>query len=324
VFDDLTQKDYLMYDEPHDEAKYTCNFENIDGSAVTRDLLMNTKVPLLITGVVDKWKAMEEWTLTNLQKHYASEIFTVNLTHTHTTQQILENDNSYHIGLLQRYGECYSDGKTCTHEWPECFAPNFYGRLYSPFIANNIAKHTNIPTYLLPSKTLQIGIGKGVGIGVIPEEHPRSWWANIVGTKRWVLHPPTINVPTSLFKDRTKNTCNVLRRHESTMYCDQKPGTILWLPDGWHHETCHTENFSVGIGAISNEYADHPKPNPNVCGIRNKTFHIENHAKDTSGKRDTIAASNIIQSNDFIEYTIDSIPYCQENNCITLSNFTNA
>lgn len=323
--DTLKKMDYLEYNKPQND--YTCQFENIDGSAVTRDLLMNTKVPLLITGVADKWKAIEEWKLENLQKHYASEVFTANLTHTNTINQLLENDNLYHIGLLQRYGECYSDGKSCIDNKHSCFSPNFYGRLYSPFIAN-MAKHINIPDYLTPSKTFQIGLGKGAGIGVIPEEHPRSWWANIVGTKRWVIHPETMNSPHQLFKNRRQNNCDVPDRHENTMYCDQKPGTILWIPDGWWHETCHTEDFSIGIGAISNEHADHPKSNPNVCEIRNKEHHGDQNANDKNGNRDTVAASEIMfnHNEDFTEYTIDSLPYCQKHNCITLSelNVANA
>jgi hypothetical protein len=302
---------------------YSCKLPRVHINDVTRKMLMEAREPMLIEGVVENWDAVKRWKKEALLQSRENDVFAVNATSTFMLKTVLTSERRYHVGLVQRNGECYNDGEKCISEWSymNCLSPNFYERLYSPFVADTIEKDVNIPESLTPLKVMQIGVGTGVGTGVVPEEHPRSWWANVIGTKRWVLHPPTLNPPSSVFTERALG-CNVRYIHSDTQFCDQPAQTIMWLPDGWWHETCNVEEYTIGAGALSNEFAD-AQIEKNTCGVKNidmhKNFTLEDSKEDPKA-RDYVATNKIMfqDTEEYREYSISDIAYCKDHRCLTL------
>ena len=97
----------------------------------------------------------------------------------------------------------------------------------------------------------------GRGTGIVPEDHPSAWFAVIKGRKRWAFHPPNrLRLPNhwaGVFTERGQGSCAIPQLYTSTVLCDQPPGSIVWTPPGWYHETCTLDDFTIGIGALSCE-----------------------------------------------------------------------
>ena len=129
-----------------------------------------------------------------------------------------------------------------------------------------------------------MGIGTSAGSGVRVEEHPSSWFAAIVGRKRWAMHPPNTNIPHDLMSSRP--SCSLKMRFPTTVTCDQPAGTVMWVPDGWYHETCGLDYFSVGLGGTTFEGPDE-------------------YVEGLTGPEGTECSSR------FDEYQLKDIPYCE-------------
>ena len=112
----------------------------------------------------------------------------------------------------------------------------------------------HVPLYFQPMSTFQMGIGSGVGVGVPPENHPSSWFAAVVGRKRWLLHPDSEPEPREMMARRTRDPrlqCKPSGKTTSTLDCIQNAGEVMWVPNYWWHETCGLDEFSAGIGGIT-------------------------------------------------------------------------
>lgn len=196
----------------------------------------------------------------------------------------VEHSGNVPLGqLLQRTGK-YNMGHMV---WPadDCYKERF--RPYSPFLSTTAADY-EVPSYLKPMRTFQMGIGTGEGIGVPPENHPSAWFAAVVGRKRWILTPPGPQPPPAMLN---YPGCLVQKKATASLTCDQLAGDLLWVPDWWWHETCGLDNFSVGIGGITYENAD----------------------KDTRTRPCAVSEG---------EYRSQDIKYCQEHGCPGLENAT--
>ena len=74
------------------------------------------------------------------------------------------------------------------------------------------------------------------------------------------------------------------------VHCDQPPGSIMWIPAGWVHETCGLDVYSVGMGALSFDGADEMPLKMSGC-----------------------------PDNNFgTEYQLDAAPFCQHEPCLSL------
>jgi hypothetical protein len=193
----------------------------------------------------------------------------VEKTHNEELGTLLAQNGRYHMGHLV---------------WPadDCYAERF--RPYSPFL-NATGADYEVPAYLQPMKTFQMGIGTGEGIGVPPEDHPSAWFAAVVGRKRWILTPPGPQPPRAM---ATHQGCHVDRKTTISQTCDQQEGDILWVPDFWWHETCGLDSYSVGIGGITYEGAGAVPSGRRMC----------------SAERG--------------EYRVADVPYCQDHSCPSL------
>ena len=152
-----------------------CDLEEVEWSRVTREMLMASQKPFLITGLTSNWSAHANWGREDILRLHADEPFQLHATSNSTLGKLLEWNGKYHMGhATYPPGSCYSD------PW----------RPYSPMLFGALADDYWLPTWLGPMVTFQMGVGTGYGIGVPPENHPSSWFAVIKGRKRWVLRPP--------------------------------------------------------------------------------------------------------------------------------------
>ena len=180
-----------------------------------------------------------------------------------------------------------------------------------------------MPRFLTPTGTLQMGIGNGLGVGVPPEHHPSSWFAAVVGRKRWVFHPNEGEPPGVLRSSSDEGASGIgqgadakfginekgvacelvkpLRRGGLT--CDQDVGEVIWTPSYWWHETCGLDDYSVGLGGVT--YTGVHRATPETCDKATKDVYYtpgqENkdapHAEYGYGSR---------------PYGVKDIAYCQE------------
>jgi len=245
-----------------------CDLAVIDHSEMNRTWLLDQRQPLIIRGVTESWLARQRWGREEILEARGEEPFHMGVDATDSLASLLKKRGRYFLGhIVFPRDDCYME----------------VARPYSPFLAT-VADEFEVPDYLQPMRTFQMGIGDGHGVGVAPEEHPSSWFAMIKGLKRWVVHPPN-KVPPPRMMTRQ---CELLVQANTTQICDQREGEVLWLPHGWWHETCGLEGFSVGIGGITYK-----------------------GATDSAGPRPCV--------NDG-EYKIGDIPYCQSNHCPDISH----
>ena len=238
-----------------------CDFKTVSINGLTREQLLTAEQPFIINDVIGNWSALEKWTEENFMSNYGDEIFHLHDTYNETVSDLLK-PGAYKMGHVLQKGHCYAD------PW----------RPYSPLLMGKLRDDYFIPEQFLPMGTFQIGIGRGKGVGVPPEDHTSSWFAMVSGTKRWVVHPPSKTEPPELMK-RPNCNVDVSKKSENTMICDQREGDILWLPNYWWHETCGIEDYSVGMGALTYEGCEAPPgAHPPKCqpnGNEKKVYSVQ-------------------------------------------------
>jgi len=286
---------------PH--APSGCDLQSFSHAELNRSFVLNASRPFLIRGATDGWPARTKWGAQNITDEYGGDVFSVGPDGEETLGEVIAREGAYHTGQMNHEHDCYADGfdlpacaqgATSSDARCEGVAKQFE-RKYSPLLAAAAADH-DIPSYLLPLRALQLGIGRGRTIGVRPEEHPSAWWANIKGTKRWLLHPPDASEQEVELLTDTPRSCAVSSRYTNTLFCDQQEGDILWVPAGWLHETCALDSYSVGLGGISFEGADRPQGAPeHACAT----------IKLPTGKTHR-------------EYRLTVVPYCKAHPCPSL------
>lgn len=207
----------------------------IDHRQLNRSALRAQRTPLFITGLTDGWLAHERWSRSELLARYGSHAFALSPDENVTISRVL-SDRRYHLAHAERDG---------------CYHPT-HGP-YSPFLLSSIAADYAYPEMLQQPSILQMGLGDGdgggrSGLGVPPESHSSSWLAQIKGSKRWVLHPPSARKPCASLGG---GSCELRRWSEETLVCEHEEGEVMWTPEGWWHETCALGAFSIAIGALT-------------------------------------------------------------------------
>jgi hypothetical protein len=285
-----------------DEAMGCSELRAYPAEQVNRSFLLHASAPLLILGATDgSWG---DWSAEQLLARHASDVFAVGRSGDKTVGEVLQDAGRYHTGQVNLLHDCYHDGVS----WPDCgegegqmpdcehVAP-FLQRQFSPFLASKMrhGMEAAMPAYLKPLRALQLALSNGTATGVRTEEHPSAWWANLEGRKRWLFHPPTEanpGKPSDLLLKRGRASCAARFRLTSTVACDQPEGSVMWVPPGWHHETCSLDSFSAGVGALSFDGADMPPPQG----------HTHECPRGAQGD----------------EYRLDETTYCQSAECAPL------
>lgn len=250
-------------------------------SNLSRDDLDNAAKPFFIDGVTEAWSAFETWTATNIAT-VLDELgpFHMHDTHNESLRRLLTTRDYVMTHQLFPPNACYNDPY----------------RPYSPVLSSSaFLDAVRVPKLFTPMATWQAGIGATRGVGVPPENHPSSWFAMIIGEKRWVVHPPDRgNDPPTLLDRHSNSGCafDVNSFRKDTIMFTQRSGDLLWLPSWWWHETCGVDAFSFGLGGITF---------PNCC-------HEDDRAYDCRGSTE-----------EGHSYSVLDIEYCRENHC---SNIT--
>jgi hypothetical protein len=260
-----------------------CDLWRIDvrQTELTRELLEGAPFPFIIDGLTANWSALEGWRREAILAEHGDAPYHLHSTYSKTLRELLEWEGKYHMGhAVYPKSACYSD------PW----------RPYTPMLFDHLAASYHVPPYFHPMSTFQMGIGSGAGVGVPPENHPSSWFASVIGRKRWLLHPDTELEPEEMMRYSRGRDCKPEGKMESTLECVQNEGEVIWVPSYWWHETCGMDAFSAGIGGITYKgcCADLIESNPEG--------HDCKQAKFERG----------------FSYGIDDIPHCKEHHCGTL------
>ncbi len=215
-----------------------CDLERVHHSAVDRSVIEGSPRPFIIDGLAENWTALDNWKLDAMIKTHGDSPFHLHHTYNRTLSALLDTTYKYHMGHAVFPAEaCYSDPY----------------RPYSPFLFDQLGKDYELPAYFHPMSTFQMGIGRGAGVGVPPENHPSSFFAAIVGRKKWMLHPDNEPEPKELMvRHGGGGMCERrLAKSATTLECEQREGEIIWVPNYWWHETCGLDDYSVGVGGIT-------------------------------------------------------------------------
>ena len=286
VYQMKAPKDDGTFHLPHAYRRPGCDLWRTDVSHVTRDLLMRAPWPFIIDGLTSNWSALANWKQESMLERHGGEPFHLHGTYNESLARLLRIDGKYHMGhaVYPRHG-CYSD------PW----------RPYTPFLFDQLSGEYHVAPFFMPMSTFQMGIGRGAGVGVPPENHPSSWFAAVVGRKRWLLHPDTEpQPPVAMEGSGSKTLCavNEKLRTPTTLECVQEEGDVIWVPNYWWHETCGLDGYSCGVGGITwadcDRDIDHSVPADTDCtgdSYKGYSYRVQDipHCQENPGKCGTLA-----------------------------------
>ena len=195
--------------------------------------------------------------------------------HNKSLSELLVVNHKYWMGhAVYPSHACYSD------PW----------RPYSPFLFDQLSSSYHVPPYFQPMSTFQMGIGS-IWRRRPPENHPSSWFAAVVGRKRWLLHPDDRVEPEQMMLNRWD--AGAAHRQDETSLGACRSRQVIWVPNYWWHETCGLDPFSAGIGGITHK---------GCCADLDSSV-----APDVTARR---SASTL--------HGVRDIPHCREHTCGTL------
>ena len=256
-----------------DNAWGHCSLETVAHESVTRDWIFRRTEPVLIAGATEGWAAHKNWDLAKIMEEKGDVPF-------------LDCESG---GLSEDH--CFiSDGRKVLTLREHLSSGTTYGlNPVGQTLFKHIAPDLTLPHYVFPHPIenvsagptmeellgykLNLGMGNSKCLGVQPEAHGVGWFVQIKGRKRWVLTPPSQNMPRgssrssddddramdrgggipedAMRREAPFGRCCVPRAErlaEGAHVCDVPLGTILWTPRGWWHETCGLDVYNIGIG----------------------------------------------------------------------------
>merc|ERR1712216_894584 len=116
----------------------------------------------------------------------------------------------------------------------------------------DLAQNLSVPHLLQPLQrigpTLSIG---GRNASSPFHQHHENWFAQIQGSKAWVVSPNDLS-PGALKEKGTLPCLEHFAKEASPglKRCTLRVGEVLYLPSQWHHGTCNVAKFSLGFGYI--------------------------------------------------------------------------
>ena len=262
---------------------------------VTRARLEAAPRPIVIRGAASSWLANDRWRRDEIEARYGDEIFWAYRSGRNVTvRQALRACGRYYFGrnFWPRHGICYSDRY----------------RQFTPFPLGAAAHDFSVAAALLPIFVLQMGLGCGRGIGVLPERHGAAWFTNVHGRKRWALYPPEVGLHAPSAVMPLASNCRVTLPSAETptpLVCDVEEGDTMWVPAQWWHETCNLDEYTVGVGGL---VYMHNGSASKGRGAPTDGWHVDGRPRcgdEQVGGRAT-------------EYDVDELPHCQAYGCSTL------
>ena len=206
-----------------------CDLARLDAATVTVATLEELRLPVVLEGMTGGWAAFERWRLPRFRELYdnaavafvasAWASFEGNLTMQNLTHQI----RSHHT----------SPNSLIFSDYPSGFVRHLRGD-YS------------VPSVLHRFSLMELFTLGGMGPSATPATyHAVAWLALVHGAKHWFLHPPGTDWPG--FAPKCDYARDVSDR-STVLQCVQKPGEVIFLPEGTWHATCNPVSWTVGIG----------------------------------------------------------------------------
>lgn len=103
-----------------------------------------------------------------------------------------------------------------------------------------------IPSFT-PKPALSLGIG-GAASGVAFHHHGSGFSEVLVGTKRWYLHPPSLDLQWD--PDRSHLQYIIENGSVPLFQCNISPGMMLHFPNEWTHATLNLETYNAFISTF--------------------------------------------------------------------------
>jgi hypothetical protein len=214
--------------------------------------------PVIVTGAIDGWPALQRWTFEYLRKELGEE--QTEIQWGRNTDQNYEINSSSHRRSMR-----FADYVDLVQQADR--TNNFY------MTANNSASNRSIvvgltrdllpqPEYLNPDEADRWFFWFGPAGTFTPLHHDltNNLMAQIVGRKRILLAPPCETV--DLYNERHCHSLADLRHPDDPRFpdlrnvqwtqCDLAPGEVLFLPVGWWHSV---EGLDVSITATFTNFA---------------------------------------------------------------------
>lgn len=206
--------------------------------------------PVVIQGVIDSWPASNLWSRENLTKRFCKPEQTwqvgrvdMNLNLYFKYCSVVKEENPLYLfdkNFAEKYPELLNE-----YTVPPCFENDFFSLL--PI--------KDRPSY----RWFFIGPPMSGSTFHKDPNSTSAWNALVKGKKLWIMFPPEI-VPPGVYpsKDESQVTTPVsvsnwmlnyffdsLKNHNN-IQCIQKPGDIIYIPNGWWHQVLNLEEC-IGV-----------------------------------------------------------------------------
>lgn len=234
----------------------------VDGKTMSlkefREKFEHPRLPCVITGLTDNWKARENWTVKNLSRKYANAFFKcgegpgekpVYLKFKYFAEYMRENEDD---SPLYIFDPDFGTRKRSADMLNDYHVPRFF----EDDLFELLGTHTKRPPY----RWIVIGPARsGTNIHIDPLG-TSAWNALIQGHKRWVfIHPDApselVHIPKGQRGIHPKEAVTwfstVYKRIRDgdwpfdkypVLECRQNPGETLFVPCGWWHVVINEDN----------------------------------------------------------------------------------
>nr|CDJ98019.1 Transcription factor jumonji domain containing protein [Haemonchus contortus] len=265
----------------------------VDGKTVTveefREKYERPRVPCVITGLTDKWKARQNWTFQKLTREYGNSYFKcaehrkgrpVFLKFKYFAEYMRENEDDSPLYIVDDF---HGEDRSAKEMLEDYEVP--------PYFSDDLLNILGEDVKRLRHRWVAIGPARsGTTIHVNPL-NTSSWTSLIHGHKRWVLiHPDTAKELVYVPKDQRGIHPQEAITWFSTVYkrirqgdwpfdkypvleCRQRPGETVFVPYGWWNaEINEDETFAVRHNFCSpinlpQVYPALRRQNPNLARI---------------------------------------------------------
>lgn len=222
--------------------------------------------PFLVRGMIGDWLAHNRWTKPYLRERYGHLVSNSGM-----DRQRAGSIKTFGLAIIDKYAP--HDTLTLAD-----YLDSLGNRTDLEFLFGDVAR-SMLGDASNPRQFSELGLFgtdedvmvsiASSRIGFPLHAHGRSWMGLVHGYKLWVIyHPESMGkLPSSVydplvakqthwrwFRDIYRNEINRLSKDQQPLFCMQKPGEVLVLPDYWYHLTINVGE-AVGFGAQDNTIA---------------------------------------------------------------------
>ncbi|OFD69124.1 cupin-like domain-containing protein [Bacillus mycoides] len=214
--------------------------------------------PVLLTGIIDNWKATKEWSFDYFKEKYGDTIITIHTCRPPTNTELYETSLGEYIDYIKK-GDFEDNPWYC--DWTFTENTPEISEEYQAITAFGDNWIDNIPKGILNEpKWIYIG-PKGSGTSLhIDFCMTSAWNAVIVGQKKWAFFSPD---QAPYLYDGEVDVFNPdfekfpLFKKAQPIIVTQKAGEVMYTPSGWWHQVVNEESgISITENYINSTNAD--------------------------------------------------------------------